>query len=128
MLKLPPDANRLAEAAKGWLMLGNPLEANAELERIAPQLRAHPFVSDVRWRIYAQGGHWDTAVELAGAVMKAAPKYRAEIMYALAVHACRLKRTEDARHWLGEALNLGGKKMKLRALDDRALESVWRKA
>ena len=43
----------------------------------------------------------------------------------MAVHACRLRRVEEARVWLGRALELGGKVMKLCALDDRELAGVW---
>jgi hypothetical protein len=35
----PPDSIHL-QAAQGWLDLGNPIEANEELEKIAPQNRA----------------------------------------------------------------------------------------
>jgi hypothetical protein len=38
-----PDIHHL-RAAQGWLELGNHLEANEELEKIAPALRAHPSV------------------------------------------------------------------------------------
>jgi hypothetical protein len=65
------------------------------------------------------------AVEVAGAVMKMLPARKAAIMYDLAVLACRLKRVEEARRWLGEAMTLGGKEMKLRALDDPGLKAVW---
>jgi len=47
----PPDSLHL-QAAQGGLDLGNHVEANEELERITPQLRAHPDVLQVRWRIY----------------------------------------------------------------------------
>lgn len=40
-----PDVHHL-RAAQGWLELGNHLEADKELERITPQLRAHPDVLD----------------------------------------------------------------------------------
>jgi len=32
---------------------------------------------------------------------------------------------DDARKWLGEALEIGGDAMKQRALDDEALEVLW---
>jgi hypothetical protein len=43
----------------------------------------------------------------------------------MAVMACRLGRVEEARKWLGQALEIGGKAMKLRALDDPGLKGVW---
>ena len=39
----PPDSIHL-QAAQGWLELGNHLEADKELDEIAPQLRTHPDV------------------------------------------------------------------------------------
>src|SRR5690349_10510510 len=48
----PPDSHHLA-AAQGWLELGNHAEANNELERISPTLRAHPDALEVSWQIYA---------------------------------------------------------------------------
>lgn len=48
----PPNTHYL-QAAVGWIELGNYLEANEELERITPQVRAHPDVLTARWQIYA---------------------------------------------------------------------------
>ena len=97
------------EAAQGWLALGD----------------WNPDVLAVRWKIFAMGGQWDTAVELAEVLMKALPGDRAENMYALAVFACRLDRLKEARHWIGKAIELGGDAMKLKALDDPKLAKVW---
>lgn len=48
----PPDRFHLL-GAQGWLELGNHVEADAELDKITPPLRAHPAVLEVRWAIYA---------------------------------------------------------------------------
>jgi tetratricopeptide (TPR) repeat protein len=48
------------------------------------------------------------------------------IMYDLACVCCALKRVEEAREWLGKAIEAGGKEIKLRALDDSDLEPLWR--
>ena len=53
----PPDNFHL-EAAKGWLDLGDHVLANGELEKITPNLRAHPDVLDVPWQIYAKAEKW----------------------------------------------------------------------
>ncbi len=53
MSKLRPRGSTQLETADGWLELGNHVEANVELEKIAPQFRAHPEVLKVRWQIYA---------------------------------------------------------------------------
>jgi DNA polymerase III alpha subunit (gram-positive type) len=52
-----PDSHHL-QAAIGWLELGNHLEANEELERIAPTLRVHPDVLEIRWEIFAKEKKW----------------------------------------------------------------------
>jgi hypothetical protein len=59
-----PDTLHL-QAARGWLELGNHLEANEELEKITASLRAHPEVLEVRWRIYAKAEKWEGAFEIA---------------------------------------------------------------
>ena len=53
---------RHLEAAQGWVELGNHLEANAELENIAAEHRAHPVVLETRWRVYAKAKKWDGAL------------------------------------------------------------------
>ena len=40
------------EAAQGWLELGDHLEANEELETVAPELRAHSHVLTIRCEIH----------------------------------------------------------------------------
>ncbi len=47
-----PDSFHLS-GAEGWLGLGCCLEANDELDQIAPERRAHPDVLTVRYKIYA---------------------------------------------------------------------------
>jgi hypothetical protein len=49
----PPDSHYL-QAAQGWLELGNPTEANEELQKITAPNRGHPDVLQLRWQIYAQ--------------------------------------------------------------------------
>ena len=69
----PPDSHFL-RAALGWLELGNWREANEELERIAPALRAHPHVLLLRYEIYAKAGKWDGAAEIARALTDLQPQ------------------------------------------------------
>jgi hypothetical protein len=52
------------------------VEANAELEKIAPELRAHPDVLEVRWTIYANARNWEPCVDIADAIIKLAPDPR----------------------------------------------------
>ena len=68
----PPDAFALS-AALGWLELGNAVEALAELERVTPANQTHPGVLEVRWAALAELKHWETALVVAGELIKAAP-------------------------------------------------------
>ena len=69
----PPDNYHL-EAAEGWLELGNHIEANEELERITPLMRAHPYVLEMRWNIYAKAKKWEMAAEVAHALTTMLPE------------------------------------------------------
>lgn len=95
MKPLPaPDSHHLY-AAQGWLELGNDREANEELERIAPQLRAHPDVLEIRWQIYAQAEKWEACVDIAGAIIKLdSDRAEAWINRSFALH--ELKQTQEA--------------------------------
>ena len=68
----PPDVHYL-RAAIGWLQLDNHLEAHEELEQIAPRLRVHPDVLEVRWQIYAKAQRWDACLNIANVVVELAP-------------------------------------------------------
>ena len=46
------------------------------------------------------------------------------ILYDLACVCCALKRFDEARTWLGKAIQAGGNKIKLRAQDDPDLEPL----
>ena len=83
------------QAARGWLELGNHLEANAELEKITARRRAHPDVLEVRWEIYAKVKDWEACLEIAGAVIKTAPERASGWIHrSFALH--ELKRTQEA--------------------------------
>ena len=67
------EDQRCLAAAEGWLELGDWREANAELENISPQSRAHPEVLRLRWEIYSNGRKWESALEIAQAISAAEP-------------------------------------------------------
>jgi hypothetical protein len=139
------------DAAEGWLLLGNILEANDELEKIPAWLCAHPDVLRVRRRIYSAARKWDIAPEVANAVAKlvglAYALHRAErteeaqevllpivdrfpdnylIRYELACYACRLGELTEARDWLLRAFELpGGLDLRQRARHDPDLKPLW---
>src|SRR5690349_6603907 len=112
--------------AQGWIELGDWQSANDELEKVEASQRAHPYVLELRWQVYALAGKRDVALELAGKLMEAKIPDCAERAFKLACHACRFARIEDACKWVEKACDLGGKQMKERVLDEPALEKVWR--
>ena len=95
MKPLPLPDSRHLEAAEGWLELGNWLEANEELERLSPQLRAHPDVLRMRVEIYSAAKKWDFAAEVANALCRMLPEDSfGHVRLAFALH--ELKRTLEA--------------------------------
>ena len=48
------------------------------------------------------------------------------IPYDLACLCCALKRPDEAKTWLGKAIETGGSAIKLKALDDQDLEPIWK--
>lgn len=60
-------------AAEGWLELGNWNEANEELEQIAAEMRGHPDVVEMRYRVYAAAGRWDYAHAVGQALVRMVP-------------------------------------------------------
>lgn len=90
----PPDSFHL-EAAEGWLELGNPEEAHLELEHIAPNMRAHPHVLEMQWKVYAEAKQWKLAAETARALANVLPDHPyGWIHWAFSLH--ELKRTQEA--------------------------------
>ena len=94
-MKLELNDQRQLQAAEGWLELGDWLEANEELERITPQMRAHPYVLRVRWGVYAKAKKWEMAAEIARAMSEMLPDNSwGWIQWAYSLH--ELKRTKEA--------------------------------
>jgi hypothetical protein len=62
------------EAAEGWLMLGNPLDAHEELEKITGESAYHPTVLSMRWQVYAAAGWWEAAYVVSKALCEFAPQ------------------------------------------------------
>ena len=67
------SAARHINAADGWLDLGDWQSANEELENVAPQLRAHPAVLEVRFRVYSAAKNFELALEVAEALVTLTP-------------------------------------------------------
>jgi len=69
----PPEIHYLS-AAQGWVELGNPAEARAELAQIGAGRQFHPDVLEVRWLICAEEQRWDEGLQAARALLQAAPE------------------------------------------------------
>jgi predicted Zn-dependent protease len=116
------------------------LEANEELDKIAPLLRAHPDVLEVRWQVFVTAKKWEPCVDIAEAIIKSAPdrpfgwihrsyalhelqrtqnafdqllpaaeKFPRDwtIAHNLACYTCQLGRMQEAKEWLGRAIDVG---------------------
>lgn len=68
----PPDSHHL-DAALGWLGLGCPGDARAELELISAVNQLRADVLEVRWALCAHEMRWDDALTIAELELKAAP-------------------------------------------------------
>jgi tetratricopeptide (TPR) repeat protein len=91
----PPDSIHL-QAARGWVELGNHIEADAELDNIAANLRTHPDVLNVRWEIYTAAKKWEAALDIAAALIQLDPESPLGwVNRSYALH--ELKRTAEAR-------------------------------
>jgi predicted Zn-dependent protease len=73
MEKLEPPDTHYVLAAIGWLELGNPMEARAELDQVQPLQKKNPDVLDVRWELAAREKKWDEALHYARELIHAAP-------------------------------------------------------
>ena len=95
-MKLDSSDQRHLDAAEGWLGLGDWHEANEELERIDPTMRAHPFVLRVRWDIYAKAERWEMAAEVARGISVVLPDNSwGWIHWAYSLH--ELRHTKEAQ-------------------------------
>ena len=68
----PPDAFALS-AALGWIELGNPAEALAELERVTPENQSQPGVLELRWAALAELKRWEEALVVASDLVRVTP-------------------------------------------------------
>lgn len=73
MQRIKPPESHYVNAAQGWLELGLPDEATAELDQLSEGWQVHPDVLEVRWAIVATQKRWDAALELATELVQIAP-------------------------------------------------------
>ncbi len=140
MNKIEPPQVHYVSAAIGWLELGDLAEAKAELERIGREFHNYPEVLEVRWAICAEEQKWEEGLEIARALVQAAPDSpagwlhqayaeAAMISYNLSCYACQMNQLDAARVWFQRAIVIGGKKRKEKikqmALGDSDLRPLW---
>jgi len=90
----PPDSHCL-NAATGWLMLGNAVEARAEFQQIGAGRRLHPSVLEFEWRLLAAESRWHEAVESGERLLRVCPDdANAWVHRSYALH--ELQRTREA--------------------------------
>ena len=95
MRKLQLEEARALQAASGWLDLGSPSEAEAELRFLPEDLQAHPEVLLIRWEIQAKRREWAASLETAKAIVSSSPEtLDGWIKHSFSLH--ELKRTEEA--------------------------------
>jgi hypothetical protein len=69
----PPDTHHFS-AAIGWLELGNPAEAAAELSQISAAQQEHADVLEIRWMVAAEQKRWEEGLRVAEILLERAPK------------------------------------------------------
>jgi tetratricopeptide (TPR) repeat protein len=99
----PPDSLHL-QAAQSWCELHAFTEADAELDKIAASLRAHPKVLEVRWQVYANLEKWAGA-HIASAILKQVPDWPSGWIYR-ASSLIELNRQQEAYETLSAAAAL----------------------
>jgi hypothetical protein len=67
-----PDAHYLLHAI-GWIELGNPAEAKAELAQISAQQQTQPDVLEVRWLICVEEKDWGEGLRVARVLVEKEP-------------------------------------------------------
>jgi hypothetical protein len=93
-----PDRHHL-DAATGWLMLDNPLEARTEADKISTLGRLAPEAIVIRWQIHARLKEWEKAHSVAEIFTRVCPAQAASWL-CLSYTLYRMKRSEDAWHVL----------------------------
>jgi len=71
--EIPSPETHYLSAAEGWLMLGDPQAAEAELDLIPPDFASHPDVLEIRWRLLAVRKHWAAALGIARQLVQSVP-------------------------------------------------------
>ncbi len=74
MRKLQPPDTHFLSAALGWVGLGNPAEAEAELAQLSKAAQHHPDVLEAKWLVFAEEKRWEKALAAARTLIEEAPQ------------------------------------------------------
>lgn len=95
------------QAALGWLELGNPHEARAELGEISPENAHHPWVLEVCWQVARALADWESALSIAREQIQTLPTEPAGYIHqAYALRRLKGGGLEKAHHALLPAARL----------------------
>jgi tetratricopeptide (TPR) repeat protein len=90
-------------SAEGWIDLGLPAEALAEIGQLSSDRQREPITLVVFWRLYSHLGEWEKCVSVAGDLVESAPDNEFGWVHrSYALH--ELRRTEEAAALLRPAL------------------------
>jgi len=93
MESLPSSEQFHVEATKGWVLLGDRVEAHKELDQVGRAWKQHPEVLELRWFLHAEDNEWQAALPIAQKIHKRYP----ERLFGWLAHAHALmKSTGDA--------------------------------
>lgn len=99
---LPHPDNFHAQAALGWMDLGDLAEARRELERITQAQQQHPDTLEVGWKLCGEEGDWKAALTVAEQLVAVAPgRLSGWIDQSYSLH--ELRRTAEAYERLAAA-------------------------
>ncbi len=73
LLALEPPDSHLIRAAEGWLELGLPDEAEAELSQLSAAAKTHPQALHASWAVHAHRTEWNLAHAVAESLVQAVP-------------------------------------------------------
>lgn len=71
---MKPSAIVFLRAAEGWLELGNPVEALAELHQIPQEFQTHPDALNLLWQIKALAKDWDDCIQIGNVLVEVDPE------------------------------------------------------
>jgi tetratricopeptide (TPR) repeat protein len=74
MNKLEPPDSHYLRAAEGWLELGVPAEAAAEMRQVAPRFQEYPAVLRLRWEIHSGLKDWPEALSVSRKQIELSPQ------------------------------------------------------